>query len=78
MSAGTRWFCVTKRETVTVSAPGWGIRAPLPRAPSVGSGAGGGNQNPPPLLSVCLCRRQTWGFIPFLNLKNLVLLLLHC
>lgn len=72
MSAGTRWFCVMNRETVTVSAPGWGILVPLPRVPSVGSWrGGGGNQNPQPLLSVCLCWRQTWGFILFLNLKNL-------
>lgn len=76
MSAGTRWFCYEQRdcyhECLCV-----GIRTPLPLAHSVGSW-GGGNQNPQPLLSVCRCRRQIWGFILILNLKNLALLLLHC
>lgn len=30
MSAGTRWFCVMNRETVTVSAPVWGFAPPYP------------------------------------------------
>lgn len=38
MSAGTRWFCVMKRKTVTVNAHVWGFRPAPPRPLSVGRG----------------------------------------
>lgn len=57
MSAGTRWFCVRNRKTVT------GITPKSPRC-------GGGSPNPQPLCSFCLGRRQVWGFTCFVNRKN--------
>lgn len=60
MSAGTRWFCVMKRKTVTLNSHVWGFRSPPPPpAPW------GGAQNPQPHLHFCLCHRQIWGFILF-------------
>ena len=40
MSAGTRWFCVMKRKTVTVNSLAvCGVSAPRPRGPLAGRGA---------------------------------------
>lgn len=56
MSAGTRWFWVRKRKTVTVNAHVGGF-CPLAPQPLGGEGASKTHR----LFSVCLCQRQTAG-----------------
>lgn len=66
MSAGTRWFCVMKRKTVTLNSHVWGFRSPPPPPAPWGGGT-----KPTASFTFLPLSQTDLGIYFVLNLKNL-------